>query len=74
MVYKTRVLRTLIHVRKMCVNERTLNMRYSIYTFTMRKTQYVKHAFKKRMFYNVRMLHIFLCKGSAFIRTDFIFT
>ena len=36
MFYKTPVLRTLLHVRKMCVNERTLNMRYSIYRFTMR--------------------------------------
>ena len=34
--YKTPVLRTLLDVRKTCVNERTLNMRYSIYTFTMR--------------------------------------
>ena len=36
MYYKTPVLRTLLDVRKTCVNERTLNMRYSIYTFTMR--------------------------------------
>ena len=36
MFYKTPVLRTLLYVRKSCVNERTLNMRYSIYTFTMR--------------------------------------
>ena len=36
MVYKTPVLRTLIHLRKTCNNERTLNMRYSIYSFTMR--------------------------------------
>ena len=36
MFYKTPVLRTLLDVRKTCVKERTLNMRYSIYTFTMR--------------------------------------
>ena len=36
MFYKMPVLRTLLDVRKKCVNERTLNMRYSIYTFTMR--------------------------------------
>ena len=36
MFYKTPVLRTLLDVRNTCVNERTLNMRYSIYTFTMR--------------------------------------
>ena len=36
MFYKTPVLRMLLHVHKTCVNERTLNMRYSIYTFTMR--------------------------------------
>ena len=35
MFYKTPVLRTLLDVRKTCVNERTLNMRYSIYMFTM---------------------------------------
>ena len=43
MFYKTPVLRTLLDLRKMCVNERKLNMRYSIYTFTIR--------FKKHMFY-----------------------
>ena len=32
---KTLILRTLLDVRKTCVNERTLNMRYSIYTFTI---------------------------------------
>ena len=32
------VLRTLLDVRKMCVNEPTLNMRYSIYMF-----MYVAH-------------------------------
>ena len=36
MFYKTHVLHTLLDVRKTCINERTLNMRYSIYTFTMR--------------------------------------
>ena len=36
MCYKTSVLRTLLDLCKTCVNERTLNMRYSIYTFTMR--------------------------------------
>ena len=36
MFNKTHVLRMLLHVRKTCVNERTLNMRYSIYMFTMR--------------------------------------
>ena len=36
MFYKTSVLRTLLHVRKTYGNERTLNTRYSIYTFTMR--------------------------------------
>ena len=35
MFYKTPILRTLLHVRKTSVNERTLNMRYSINTFTM---------------------------------------
>ena len=54
MFYETHVLRTLLHVRKTYVKERTLNakekywgisnMRYSIYIFTMRLT-YVKHAF-----------------------------
>ena len=44
MFYKTPVLRILLNVRKTCVNERPLNMRYSIYTLTMRKT-YVYHAF-----------------------------
>ena len=43
MFYKTPILRTLLHVRKTCINERTFNMHYSIYTFTMH--------FKKRMFY-----------------------
>ena len=36
MFYKTPVLRTLLDVRKKYVKERTLNMRYSIYMFTMR--------------------------------------
>ena len=36
MFYETHVLRTLLHVRRTCVNERTLSMRYSIYMFTMR--------------------------------------
>ena len=36
MFYKMHVLRMLLDVRKMCVNERTLNESYSIYTFTMR--------------------------------------
>ena len=36
MFYKTPVLRTLLDERKRCVNERTFNMRYSIYTFNMR--------------------------------------
>ena len=36
MFYKTPVLRMLLDVRKTCINERTVNMRYSIYTFTMR--------------------------------------
>ena len=36
MFYKSPVLRTLLDVRKTCVKERTLNMRYSIYMFTMR--------------------------------------
>ena len=36
MFYKTPVLRMLLHVRKTCVNERMLNMRYPIDTFTMR--------------------------------------
>ena len=44
MFYKTPVLRMLLDVCKTCVNERTFNMRYSIYTFTMR--------FKKRMLHN----------------------
>ena len=48
MFYKLHVSYTLLDVRKTCVNERTLNMCYSIYTFTTR--------FKERM------LHTFLCK------------
>ena len=44
MFYKTPVLRTLLDVRKTCANDRMLNMRYSIYTFTMRLT-YDYHAF-----------------------------
>ena len=36
MFYKTPVLHTLLVIRKTCVNERTLIMHYSIYTFTMR--------------------------------------
>ena len=36
MFYETPVLRTLLDVRKTCANERTLNIRYLIYTFTMR--------------------------------------
>ena len=36
MFYETHVLGTLLHVRKTCVNERTLNMCDSIYMFTMR--------------------------------------
>ena len=36
MFYKTPVLCMLLNVRKPCIKERTLNMRYSIYTFTMR--------------------------------------
>ena len=43
MFYKTHVLHTILHVRKMCVNERRLNMCYSIYMFKMR--------FKKHMVY-----------------------
>ena len=43
MFYKTPVLPTLLDVCKTCVDERTLNMRYSIYTFTMRET-YVYHT------------------------------
>ena len=38
------------NVHKMCINECTLNLCYSIYTFTMRLT-YVWQAFKKGMFY-----------------------
>ena len=38
MFYKTPVLHTLLHVRKTCVSERVLNMRYSINTLTMRLT------------------------------------
>ena len=36
MFHKTPVLHTLLDERKMCVNERTLNMRYSAYMFAMR--------------------------------------
>ena len=36
MVYKTPVLCMLLKVRETHVNERTLNMGYSIYMFTMR--------------------------------------
>ena len=43
MFCKTPVLHTLLDVHKTCDNERSINMRYSIYTFTMRLT-YVKHA------------------------------
>ena len=35
MFYKMPIIRTLLDVRKTCINARTLNMRYSIYTFTM---------------------------------------
>ena len=63
MFNKTPVLRTLLDVRKTCVNERMLNTRYSIYMLTMRYT-YVYHAFKKT--YVLRMLHIFLCINMTF--------
>ena len=33
---KTPILRTSLNARKTCVNERTLNIRYSIHAFTMR--------------------------------------
>ena len=36
MFYKMHALRTLLDVRITGVNERTLNVRYSIFTFTMR--------------------------------------
>ena len=51
MFYKTPVLRTLLHICKTCVNEHTLNMRYSIYTFTMR-------FFKKRFLKNACFTHV----------------
>ena len=35
MFYKTHILRTFLDDRKTCMNERTLNMRYSIHAFTM---------------------------------------
>ena len=66
MFYKTPILRTLVDVRKTCVNERTLNMRYSIFTFTMRLT-YVYNAFKKT--HALRILHIFLCTCDIFEKT-----
>ena len=53
------VLRTLLDVIKTCVNERMLNMHYSINTYTMHET-YVYHAFLKKT-HALRMLHIFLC-------------
>ena len=58
MVYKTPVLRTLIHVRKTYVNECTLNMRLL--------DLHVYHALNVRLTcvlktHVLRMLHIFLC-------------
>ena len=47
MSYKTPVLRTLLYVCEIYVNERTLNMRYSIHVY---HTMFLK-----------RTLHIFLC-------------
>ena len=38
MFYKTPVLPILLYIHKTCINERTSNMRYSIYMFTMRLT------------------------------------
>ena len=38
MFYKTPILCMLLNVRKTCVNERSWNMSYSIYTFTIRLT------------------------------------
>ena len=46
MFYKMSILCMLLNIHKTCNNERTLNMRYSMDTFTMRLTEF-NMCFKK---------------------------